>query len=261
MDSNQIHNWYDTEAVLEQEYADELYEILQNQSDINQKDDSYTILIHLAWTGRLDLVKLAVDAGADVNIITTNDNSFALYEAARNGRQEVYDYLAPLTSPELVEIATKALPEGIIYRQRKNNHAVEVFIHAALFGNIDAVSAAISQGIDVNTIGSNGEAALHKAIRNNQSSIVLILLEAGADINNSCNNGETVLMFAVAWLNTKIVQKLLELGANVNAKDENNYTALTVAKKLSKQVLNEPKLSEKLSEIIKLLENYGAIEN
>ncbi|AVH64094.1 ankyrin repeat domain-containing protein [Nostoc sp. 'Peltigera membranacea cyanobiont' N6] len=293
--SNQVYECYkDSEIELRQDYIKDFYEILQTQSDINQKDDSYTILIRLAWTGRLDLVKLAVDAGADVNIIT-EDNSFALYEAARQGWQEVYDYLTPLTSPELVEIAAKAFPKGLIYRQRKNNYAVEVFVNAAFYGNIDAVCAAISQGIDVNAISSNGEAALHKAIRNNQLSTVHILLEvganphlqqesvqgypplmialnsakisndifqalleAGADINSSSSQGQTVLMLAVFKLNTKAVQQLLELGTDFNAKDENGYTALAIAKELSKQGFwNDTKLSE----IIQLLESYGASEN
>ncbi|MBD2197265.1 MULTISPECIES: ankyrin repeat domain-containing protein [Calothrix] len=261
--------------------------------DPNEKhDDNYTILIEIASSCRLDLVKLLVERGADVNAIS-DDGAFALSEAARFGCQEVFDYLAPLTLSEFREIAYKELPKGLIYRQRKNNYAVEAFVDDAFYGNINAVSTAISQGIDVNAISSNGEAALHKAIRNNQLSIVRILLEAGAnpnlkeedvcgyppltialnsanidneifqelleagaDINGSSRRGQTVLMLAVLKLNTKAVRQLLELGADFNAKEENDYTALAIAKELSKQGFWD---DTKLSEIIQLLESYGAI--
>jgi ankyrin repeat protein len=290
---NQLINFYnDSEKKLQQEVIDDFYEILQNNSDINQTDEGYTILIRLAWAGRLDLVKLAMDAGADINAVS-NDNSFALYEAARQGWQEVYDYLAPLTSPELKEIAASQLPKGLIYRQRKNNHVVEAFVHAALWGNIDIVSTAIARGIDINAISSNGEAALHKAIRNNQLSIVQILLEsganpnlrieedreytplmialsrpkinnaifqallnAGADINQSSSEGVTVLMLAVASVNLQAVRQLLKLGVEINAKNMYRQTALHYAKKMREQTLSE---YTEPSEIIQLLESYGAL--
>jgi ankyrin repeat protein len=291
---NQTYQSYkDPEIELQQEYIGDFYKILQNKSDLNQRDDGYTILMCLAWVGRVELVKLAVEAGPDVNAIS-NDNSFALYEAARQGWKEVYDYLTPLTSPKLVKIAEKELPKGIIYRQRKNNYAVEAFVDDAFYGNINAVSTAISQGIDVNAISSNGKAALHKATRNNQLSIVWILLEAGANpnlkeeatleypplmialnsanidydifqallnaganINGSSSRGETVLMLAIFKLNTKAVQQLLELGADCNIKDINGYTALTFARELLKQTFFG---STELAKIIQLLESYGVTE-
>lgn len=296
---NQIYDFYkDPEINLQQEIVDEFYEILQTQSDINQRDDSYTILMNLAWAGRLDLIKLAINLGADVNVVSS-DNSFALHEAAREGWQEVYNYLAPLTSPELVEIAAGVLPKGIIYRQRKNNLAVEAFVYAASIGNNNFVLNIVSQGIDINTISSNGEAALHKAIKNNHLSTVNILLEAGANpnlkiekdweysplmialskreidyaifqalleagsnINATSSKGETVLMFAVLTLNLEVglkaVKQLLKLGINVNAKDINGYNALYYAKEMRKSVLPEKK---EPSEIIQLLKSCGATEN
>ncbi|MBW4428674.1 MAG: ankyrin repeat domain-containing protein [Nostoc desertorum CM1-VF14] len=263
--------------------------------DINEKDeDGETILMRLISTENINCIKILVDAGADVNAIDGGYN-FALLNAASQGWQEAFDYLAPLTSFELRDIAARELPKGLIRRQRKNNYAVEEFVNNTFDGNIDAVSEAIFQGIDVNAISSNGEAALHKAIRNNQLSIVRILLEAGAnpnlkeesvqgytplmialnspkisneifqalleagaDINSSSSRGETILMLAVLKLNTQAVRQLLELGVEFNAKDENNYTALAVAKELSKQGFWD---DTKLSEIIKILESYGASEN
>jgi uncharacterized protein len=262
--------------------------------DINEKDeDGETILMHIVWTGNINYVGLLVEAGADVNVIDEGYD-FALYIAARQGWQEVYNYLAPLTSPELVKVAAIALPKGLTYRQRKNNHAVEAFVDAAFFGYIDVIINAIYQGIDINAICSNGETALHKAIRNNQLSTVRILLEAGAnpnlkeeggweypplmialnwanvdyaifqalldtgsDINDSSSRGETVLMLAILKLNLKAVRELLKLGVDINAKDIHGQTALYYAKEMRKQTPSE---YTEPSEIIQLLESYGAIE-
>ncbi|KAF3884934.1 MULTISPECIES: ankyrin repeat domain-containing protein [Nostocales] len=297
-----IKEYIKTKQCIEDEeiYCQAVLEVFNNLMetsclDINEKDeDGKTILMCLVEVGNIDYVKLLVEAGADVNAVD-GGYDFALQIATRMAWQEAFDYLAPLTSPELREISEKSLPKWFIYHQKKNNYAVEAFVDDAFFGNINVVSNAISQGIDVNAISSNGEAALHKAIRNNQLSVVRILLEAGAnpnlkeesiqgytplmialnsakisheifqalleagaDINSSSSQGETVLMLAVFKLNTKAVRQLLELGADFNAKDENNFTALAVAEELSKQGFWD---DTKLSEIIQLLESYGAMEN
>lgn len=234
--------------------------------DVNETDEEGdTILIDLVWAGNLDYVKFIVEAGLDVSAIDSGQD-FALYAAARQGWTDIFDYLSPLTSPELREIAEKALTQGIIYRQRKNNHAVESFVDEAFDGNVEALTTAISQGIEIDAISSNGEAALHKAIRNNQLSAVKLLLKAranpnlkveqgweytplmiaislasidnaiftaliegGANLNGSSSRGETVLMLAVLTLNIDVVRQLIELGVDVNAKDMYGHTALYYA--------------------------------
>lgn len=146
-----------------------LMTLLETKLNPNQRHEDYTILMEIAWTGRVDLVKVLVEMGADVNAMS-NDTTFALFEAARAGRQEVFDYLAPLTDSELRE-AAEELPKGLIYRKIKNNKGVENFISAAWNGEIQKLAEAINNGLDVNAIGSN-DAALHKAVRNYQLSSV-----------------------------------------------------------------------------------------
>lgn len=51
--------------------------------------------------GHLEIVKLLVDAGADVNVM--NGGAIALEEALKQGYQEIFDYLAPLTDTQLRE--------------------------------------------------------------------------------------------------------------------------------------------------------------
>ncbi|MBD2495525.1 ankyrin repeat domain-containing protein [Nostoc sp. FACHB-280] len=234
--------------------------------DVYETDEEGdTILMDIVWAGNLDYVKFLVESGLDVNKIASGYD-FALLVAARQGWTEIFNYLSPLTLPEFREIAEEVLPEGIIYSQRKNNHAVELFVDDAFDGNIDALHHALSQGIKIDAISSNGEAALHKAIRNNQLlavelllkaganpnlkveegweytplmvsislasidyAIFQVLIEAGANLNGSSSRGESVLMLAVLTLNIDAVRRLLELGVDVNAKDIYGHTALYYA--------------------------------
>lgn len=77
--------------------------LLETEFNPNERhEENYTILMEIAWTGRVDLVKVLVEMGANIHTMS-NDTTFALFEAARAGRQEVFDYLPPLTAPELRE--------------------------------------------------------------------------------------------------------------------------------------------------------------
>lgn len=250
--------------------------------DVNEKEPGQgsTILMKVVGTGRLDLVRTLVEAGADVNA-QREDGGFALQEAAYS--EEIFDYLAPLTAPNLRPYAEELIPEARLDRQRKTNYAIEAFVYAAICGNAGAVSEAIASGIDVNAIGSTGETALHKACCNRQPLIVRTLLdnganpslkdegsgspplmsvlwsrpynmenfrmliEAGADVNAKNNDGITLLIAAIDRECVEAVRLLLEAGANVNARSINDWTALTFLKEDS-SIPNE--ISNEILEIL-----------
>lgn len=248
-------------------------ELIENNClDSNEEDieDSESILLYVIETENIKLVKILVESGADVNA-QDEGGEFALLRTARIGWEEGFNYLKSFTSPDLRERAIKALPRYSIYLKRVQNYALEEFVDAAFEGNINTIRDTISQGIDINAISSNGEAALHKAIRMNHLSIVKMLLkaganpnlkeeeqeysplmialnwsnvdwaifqallEAGADINSRASRGETALMLAVFKLNLKAVEKLLELGADVNDRDISGNTALAIAQEMRKR--------------------------
>lgn len=94
------------------------------QTDINARDSSeldWTPLMYAVHEEDLDMVKLLIEAGADVNVRGSEPDEFPLNLAAyrcqnafsysneyiRN--KNIFDYLAPLTSPELRFIAQRTL--------------------------------------------------------------------------------------------------------------------------------------------------------
>lgn len=92
-----------------------------------QENEDRTALMEAAKIGDINMVKKLVEHGADVNAVSRK-NHFALMNAACQGWQEIYDYLAPLTSKELRYWAEKALPSGLIYRNRKDDKLLSNFI-------------------------------------------------------------------------------------------------------------------------------------
>jgi ankyrin repeat protein len=210
----------------------------------NEKDeDGETILMCVASTGRLDLVKFLVEKGADVNLSDYDEISFPLNEAARFGWQEVYDYLLPLTSSELRQIAEANLSEGIKYRQEQNIKLSENFVKYAWHGEIDKLKASIENGIDINVLvempGSSGESALHRACQFGRKSIVNLLIETGANINiQEQSRGITPLIKSIQARNAEIVKILLDAGANIKIKDFSGKDALDYAQQINdKEIL------------------------
>ncbi|WP_204102648.1 MULTISPECIES: ankyrin repeat domain-containing protein [Spirulina sp. CCY15215] len=266
--------------------------------DINEKDsDGATILMDIACTDRLDLVKTLVAMGANTNE-QNDDGYYPLFCAAGCGRQNIYNYLLPLTDPELHSRAENELEKGLIERQidEESYFTSYVFNYAALIGNIKAVETAINQGVDINTAIS-GSTALQNAVENRQLSVVQMLLAAGADpnmrgeqdyfgqpviviaverssdeiiqeilntevdVNERGRDGLTALMIAAWNLDIKTIQMLLHKGANANLKDIHGNTALSLVQRQREDVKENTNLTEKLKHIVQILLEVGATED
>lgn len=77
-------------------------DLVKLQEDINSRDSEgdWTFLMEAVHEEAFSIVKLLVEAGADVNLrgVFEPEEDFALNLAAHTGNKEIYDYLAPLTS-------------------------------------------------------------------------------------------------------------------------------------------------------------------
>lgn len=256
--------------------------------DIDEIDsDGETILINITTNENLDHVKFLVENGVDVNKVD-GKSDYALLVAANSGWQEGFDYLYPLTNPHIYQDYSihEILTLGITNRQRRMNTLNEQFISNCNYGNVNNVIEMISQGIDVNIIGSCGYTALQKALpnleivdilinakadvnnkgdmdetpllmaigMNTENEIIDLLLRAGANINSSSGyNGFTPLMKAISNVNVEATKLLIDRGCDIKAKDNYGRSALDIASEILQSQVEWVKMQEDLPKIINLL--------
>lgn len=85
-----------------------------------------------------------------------------------------------------------------------------VFAKAAKFNDVKEVKLLLSQGINPNTVDSNGNPMLVLAIRDRSYAVIEVLLSAkGMDVDLSDKNGETPLMMASINGDLPLVQTLV----------------------------------------------------
>jgi ankyrin repeat protein len=135
----------------------------------------------------------------------------ALFDAIRAGDTA---YLkAHLTKPEL---------------EARDRRGATPLMHAAAFGNLNALKLLIDAGADVKARNDMDATALLWAAADPEKARLLI--EHGADVTVASKQGRTPLMVAAARKGgAAIVDLLLSKGADVHAKDRVGETALTIA--------------------------------
>jgi ankyrin repeat protein len=182
-------------------------------------------LQYITKHGDIELVRMLLDAGADVNAPPTGsdgqDGDTALQAAAKNGSVELIEILldagADINAPPPQEWGRTALQA------------------AAMNGNIELVQILLDASADINAPPAEewGYTVLQAAAKTGNIELVQILLDAGADINapTSQERGRTALQAAAEKGNIELVEILLNAGAEVNAPPSQEYgvTAIQAA--------------------------------
>lgn len=121
------------------------------------------------------------------------------------------------------------------------------FLESVKSGSVEAVSAFITEGVDINVKGNVGRTPIHLASMLGFHGIIELLISRGADVNVVDDNGATPLHVALKWFGMEeAVKKLLAAGAKPNIKDNSGVTPLFQA-----MISNNEK-------IVKMLISYGA---
>lgn len=99
-------------------------------------------------------------------------------------------------------------------------------IAAAQYGDIDSVTALISQGNDVNERLADGSTALHFAAQQGNAVVAEALIAGGADVDATTRYGVTPLALAAGNGDAAVARLLLENGADVDLPSRENQTPL-----------------------------------
>ena len=151
---------------------------------------------------QVEIIKLLLEAGADVGQGRSDNGATALMAAAERGHVAAVDAL---------------IEAGADASQGKSDNGATALMAAARTGSASVCASLLAAGADVNQKSTgNGVNALVVAATSGAAAVVKLLLEAGANANQvMTSNGWTPLMFASKNGHGEVCQLLLAAGADV----------------------------------------------
>ncbi|NJK64251.1 MAG: hypothetical protein HC921_17560 [Synechococcaceae cyanobacterium SM2_3_1] len=183
-------------------------------ADVNNtgQEDCADPALHMAVTsGNLELVKYLVDQGADTDYYT--GGMTALEVAAELGFEDIYNYLLPLIS----SVFRKAKAQKLLRNKLSSLDIKECdreLIGASRKGNLSQVMSAIRAGANINTIDEAGSTPIHIAIQKENYDLLNILLKHGADPN--INGGQLPAIGLASLMGrATMVKKIIKAGADL----------------------------------------------
>ncbi len=221
-------------------------------ADVNQRDwyspenwddyDEDSLLAVAAERGRLDIVRLMVERGADTSI---RYHWTALEAAAFSGNDAIVEYLlsrgasTQVTNHDGKSALSQAVEFGHIATARilQAHGARPTLLDAAAMGDERAVRDMLQGGVDIEATDRYGETALMRAARSGLADAARLLLKCGACVDarrrasdpQDGSDGETPLMIAASHAGPEsdaVLNILLGGGANPNAVTRDGTTAL-----------------------------------
>ena len=189
---------------------------LKEGGDPNINEAGTTLLQEAAWVKQDQVVKLLLEAGADVNMASVHQET-ALSKAITYPRQG----LPPMVSRgNLVHQA----PLDVDRDRRLRRRVVQLLLDAGADVNLPRQEGEITRGADLSYHSALGHAA-----REGDPWIVELLLARGAKLEARSYTETTPLWEAACAGNVEAVQVLLDAGADANARSASGQTPLVTA--------------------------------
>ncbi|KAJ5067903.1 ankyrin repeat-containing protein [Anaeramoeba ignava] len=201
----------------------EIIEFLINSKiEINSIDDekktALDYSINIQRENQMEIVKLLVENGADVNI-ATHQSKYPLHFACQiENSFEIVKFLVEKGADINVKNIWNETPLHLACQQK----------------SFKIITFLIEKGADINlqtslVFNDKYLSPLHIACKKNSFNIVKLLIEKEAKINIKTQEEETPLHFACQQNSFEIVKFLVEKGADINAQSIWNETPLHIA--------------------------------
>ena len=261
------------------------YLIEEKGADINVRDYYKKVPLHLAAENScLEVVKYLVEEkGADVNVgdyykkvplhlaaentcqevkkysVKEKDVNFngitILHNAADDGDLEMVKYL--IEKGARIDLKINGKTPLNVLEHKGYKHVVDSivkkltkrFFDAVKYEDLSEVLDLINQGVSVNVKDRNGQTLLHCAAINGKLKVVKYLVEKKhADVNVKDDSGMVPLHYAIMTANLEMIMYLTETkGIDLNVIDDNGQTPLKTAFEIGRTDIVEY-LERKLNE-------------
>ena len=189
--------------------ADIVQYLLSKGADPHAADsDGWTPIWAAAHHGHADVVRLLVEAKADVNCVCTPQEWTPLHAA--------FNFLD--TVRVLLECGADI---------NKGSELSRTPLDCAIQGGYpETIRVLLGWASKPDLTTASALAALCEAAREGYTEVVSLVLEAGADVNVVDDENESLLSFAMRSGSDTLVRKILEYRPDVDITDENEDTAL-----------------------------------
>jgi len=175
--------------------------LLQKGVNIDELDDRDFSAIGVAASLSLnDIVKVLVDAGADINQKQGEFKQTLIMLALHDDNTELVKYL---------------INKGVDVKAQAKDGETALYL-AASYGNIEAADALLRAGADIDKENSNGFSPLFRAIQKEKTDMALYLISKGADVNSRDTRDFTPAYVAAEAGDLVSLKKLAEAGADLN---------------------------------------------
>jgi ankyrin repeat protein len=167
--------------------------LLEHRADPKHVDHKGVSAIHSA-ADNLEITKLLIAEGVDVNLMTTSNLWAPLHLAVYWESPQVATYL----------LEKNADPNNTTYSGKTPLHIAATRMYE------DIVSILLSHGSDVNARDSLGQTPLHLASEGSSVNLLQLLLKNGADLTSKTDSGQTCLTFAASAV-PEVLEYLINL--------------------------------------------------
>ncbi len=192
--------------------------------------DGSTPLMGAAFLGRIEVLELLMDRGADPMLTSAiGDDALASTRVAVSTTDYIANLLGiPLDWDEVA--AGRELCAELLGLTRTESSPTSRLFDAVRSGDTQAVDAALSDGANANDPSAeNGRTPLFVAALHGNVGVVRLLLERSAKVDARNTDGSSVLLGAALGGEASIVALLIERGADVDARDPKGATPLHAA--------------------------------
>jgi ankyrin repeat protein len=222
------------------------------------KENSLTPLLAACQRGNVEIMKIFIDAGADLSAscVLWNRSRNALYFAIKsrsveavmlllgNGLKTLDDesYGTPLHEAVAVEATHRSAPmlslllehgvRDVSALDHQGRTALQRVAYS-LSNNVTDITASLAALLDhgaaIDQLTYDGQSALHYAAKKGNTPAVLYLLGRGAAIDQLTHDGQSALHYAAKKGNTPAVLYLLGRGAAIDQPSHDGQSALHYA--------------------------------